>query len=173
VPEPPREVKPVRFVVVSTPSKAQVRFDGKPLGETPLSFEAPPGKTHYLQAEKAGYQRVEQELFGAEGEEKRVELILPTLKRGEGKATGFANAVSSEPGFLTVHTNPWSKVTVDGDSMGSTPLFKVRLSPGNHRLVLAPEGVGTPVSRDIVIKPGETLKLSPWGCEARHPGLLI
>ncbi|MCC6333616.1 MAG: serine/threonine protein kinase [Myxococcales bacterium] len=154
-PAPPPEAKPVRFEIVSIPPRASVRFDGKPMGETPVSFEAPAGGTHYLLAERAGYQRVEKEVVGAPGEALRVELTLPKAKRG-GKST----AVSEEPGFLTLETKPWSKVTIDREYAGSTPLFKRKLAPGAHRLVLVNEGEGLSVTRDILIKPGETLKLS-------------
>lgn len=152
---PPPEAKPVRFEIVSNPPRASVRFDGKPVGETPVTFEAPAGGTHYLLAERAGYQRVEKEVVGAPGEALRVELTLPKAKRGEKSTAG-----SEEPGFLTLETKPWSKVTIDREYAGSTPLFKRKLAPGAHRLVLVNEGEGLSVTRDILIKPGETLKLS-------------
>lgn len=38
------------------------------------------------------------------------------------------------PAFMTLDTEPWTKVVIDGEVKGSTPLFKMRLLPGAHSI---------------------------------------
>jgi serine/threonine-protein kinase len=69
-------------------------------------------------------------------------------------------ATDAAPGFLTLNTTPWSKVSIDGEPVGSTPIFKKKLSAGAHTLVLVNEGASIQKSQTVTIKPGETNKLS-------------
>jgi hypothetical protein len=62
-------------------------------------------------------------------------------------------------GWLSVKTSPWTTVFLGNESLGSTPIFKVRLQPGKHQLRLVNAGEGIDVKRDVVIEPGKTLKL--------------
>lgn len=64
-----------------------------------------------------------------------------------------------EPGFLTLDTAPWTVVYVDGDYVGSTPLYRHKLAPGAHRLTLVNEGRGIAVSEDVVIEQAHARKL--------------
>ena len=50
-------------------------------------------------------------------------------------------------------------MTVDDTRFGSTPLFKVKLRPGKHKVLLVNEGAGIRVSRSITIESGKTTKL--------------
>lgn len=43
---------------------------------------------------------------------------------------------SKEPGFLTVSSTPYATVFVDGKKKGFTPIVKLKLAPGTHRLKL-------------------------------------
>jgi hypothetical protein len=64
-----------------------------------------------------------------------------------------------EDGFLTLKTTPWAKISIAGAPYGSTPVFKLRLSPGRHVLHLVNEEAGVDVKRTVTIKSGETAKL--------------
>jgi hypothetical protein len=43
------------------------------------------------------------------------------------------------PGLLTVDTQPWTRVVVDGQVRGTTPLWKIRLLPGAHTISFSNE----------------------------------
>lgn len=66
-------------------------------------------------------------------------------------------APAGEPGFLTLETYPWTKVTEGGRSLGNTPLVRIPLSAGNHTLKL--ENPEQEISKvlTVTIKSGETL----------------
>ena len=70
-----------------------------------------------------------------------------------------AAALSPAPGFLLVVVSPWADVTVDGESMGQTPLARLSLAPGPHTVRLThPEY--QPYPRKVVVKSGETTRLA-------------
>ena len=47
------------------------------------------------------------------------------------------------PGYLSINSNPWAVLSVDGRVVGSTPQIRVRVSPGRHHLLLVREGFKT------------------------------
>ncbi len=60
-------------------------------------------------------------------------------------------AVAEGVGTLMVNSMPWSRVWVDGRSLGNTPVVNVRLAAGTHRLRLQAEGFDA-VTRTIQIR---------------------
>lgn|GEM_PF-2000609 len=73
------------------------------------------------------------------------------------------------PGFLSLNTAPWTRIEIDGDPVGSTPVFRMRLPPGAHQLALHNEAEGLVVERTVDIEPQKTLKLN-LVLGARHIG---
>jgi serine/threonine-protein kinase len=61
------------------------------------------------------------------------------------------------PGFLSLVTSPWTQVTLDGRSLGETPLVRVSLPPGNHTLRLRNTEAGIDETYEVTIRSGETL----------------
>lgn len=49
---------------------------------------------------------------------------------------------SKEPGYLTVSATPYATVFIDGKKRGITPLVKLKLAPGTHRLKLVSSADG-------------------------------
>jgi serine/threonine protein kinase len=158
-PPEPTALAPARLVLTTTPPKATVRVDGKPLGLSPQTVELAPGETHYLLIEKPGHRRVEQDVTLAPGETKELTVKLTALEGARPTATPLPAPGPAEPGFLTLETEPWTKVSVDGEPLGSTPLFKKRLPAGKHQLVLVNEGANVNEKRVVTISPNETTKL--------------
>jgi serine/threonine-protein kinase len=66
-------------------------------------------------------------------------------------------AVSPSPvlGWLLVLMKPWADVTVDGRTLGSTPLERIPLSPGSHAVILT-HPLYQPFTRRVEIRAGET-----------------
>lgn len=63
---------------------------------------------------------------------------------------------SNQPATLRVQTTPWSYVTVDGRSYGTTPQRNISLSPGRHTVVLENPDANIKKTITINLEPGET-----------------
>jgi hypothetical protein len=135
------------------------------LGKSPQEIDVSAGTKHYVQAEHRGFERTETEVTLVAGQAQTVTLTLKAFKvvavvkapPVEEKPTP---AAPEGPGYLTINTTPWTKVSVDGEPIGSTPISKRRLTAGVHKLVLVNEGDGINTTRSITIPAGENLKLS-------------
>jgi hypothetical protein len=86
----------------------------------------------------------------------------PAVEASAPPAEGEADCAdpAARPGYLTLNTVPWTSVQVDGQPMGSTPLFRQRLAPGTHRLLLVNRAAGVETTEDVEIESGRTRKLS-------------
>ena len=62
-----------------------------------------------------------------------------------------------EPAYLTVVVDPWARVDIDGTAVGETPLGKLELPAGRHRITLSNDHVVGAIRDDIVIESGESL----------------
>jgi serine/threonine-protein kinase len=71
-----------------------------------------------------------------------------------------APAVSGGPGFLTLRSEPWCEVTIDGARFGATPLVHLSMPSGKHKVLLDNEAVGAHRELALTVKPGEELKQS-------------
>ncbi len=156
--DPPTPPAPARLAVTTIPPKASVRVDGKPLDASPVEVEITPSTPHYLLVERSGYRRVEQTVTAEPGELKALTVKLEPEAKGRPAPAPALPAVTG-PGFLSLNTTPWTKVSLDGEPLGSTPIFRKKLEAGPHVLELVNEGASVAARRTIDIKPGETLKL--------------
>ncbi|HEY5946467.1 MAG TPA: serine/threonine-protein kinase [Kofleriaceae bacterium] len=59
-----------------------------------------------------------------------------------------------EPGFYSVDSKPYATIFIDDKSYGETPLFKVQLTPGKHR-IRAVRADGKSQRLSITIQPGK------------------
>lgn len=74
-------------------------------------------------------------------------------------APAVDNRVEAGFGFLNIICSPWASVSVDGDSIGLTPLAtSVELTGGRHEIVFSNPDFPQH-SRSIEIKPGDTTNL--------------
>jgi len=71
-----------------------------------------------------------------------------------------ATAGSGDKGFLSFTTFPWTRVSEGGRSLGTTPLYKVPLSPGTHVLSLENPDEGIHTTYTVTIKAGEAASRS-------------
>jgi hypothetical protein len=63
------------------------------------------------------------------------------------------------PGFLSINSSPWARLSVDGRVVGTTPQVKIRVAAGRHHLVLAREGFQTH-SAWVTVSAGGTVRLT-------------
>ncbi|NOU27545.1 MAG: protein kinase, partial [Polyangiaceae bacterium] len=60
-----------------------------------------------------------------------------------------------EPGFLTIDTYPWTRVTEGGRVIGNTPVVRASLSPGTHVISLDNPAENVHQTTTVTIKSGE------------------
>jgi len=68
-------------------------------------------------------------------------------------------AVDTAPGLLNLDASPWANITLDGRSLGETPLANVRVSAGAHLIVATNPENGKSVRRSITVVAGRTQAL--------------
>jgi serine/threonine protein kinase len=97
----------------------------------------------------------------------RAPAPMPEPPTSEGPTTTVPSPQAAEPaaepreeedGALLVVARPWADVSVDGIPRGQTPLGRIALPPGPHRVLLTHPDF-RPYPRRVVILPGETLRL--------------
>jgi eukaryotic-like serine/threonine-protein kinase len=76
----------------------------------------------------------------------------PTKKPVDPKPA--VEAAVAEPGFYSVDSKPYATIFIDDKSYGETPLFKVQLTPGKHR-IRAVRADGKSQRLSITIQPGK------------------
>jgi serine/threonine-protein kinase len=75
------------------------------------------------------------------------------------KQTTRAAPAAGGTGWLTVDARPtWAKITIDGDEIGPTPLFRHELKPGRHR-VEAVRPDGSKKVQNVVVEKGKEQKI--------------
>ncbi len=62
----------------------------------------------------------------------------------------------TRPGFFSVDSQPWATIYANGKSLGVTPLFRVKLPPGNYKF-RAVAADGRSQKFRVAIKPGRTV----------------
>jgi hypothetical protein len=60
-------------------------------------------------------------------------------------------------GDITIVVEPWARIEIDGVAVGETPLGKLTLAPGAHRITLVNDHIVGHIQDDIFIEPGESL----------------
>ena len=154
------------LVLTSDPAGAKVYSGERLLGMTPLRVSTlDPGSDYQLVVEKAGFEPSIVPLRLVKGETK--ELAVPLSKKaihrpGPGPSPGPSpgpTPPSTEDGYLTLKTIPWTQVSIGGTPYGTTPVFKIKLPPGKCVLTLVNEGAGINEKRTVEIKPGELTKV--------------
>jgi serine/threonine-protein kinase len=96
---------------------------------------------------------------GVAGIEKEaaIEKGVAIKKEAKAGAAGGAAAARRSPGvgYLNVYAEPWAKVSVDGRDVGATPLMKLALPAGSHRVRLE-HSPAAPVERMVSLTAGRT-----------------
>ena len=130
------------LVVQSRPVAARVSIDGEERGVTPLTISLPSG-AHVLEVQSG----------------KSEPRVIPlTIRAGVQTAQYIELQNVAMTGGLDIRSDPpGARVTIDGQSRGSTPLTVRDLAPGDHQVVL--EGGGRKVTQPVRIDAGITAQL--------------
>jgi serine/threonine-protein kinase len=65
-----------------------------------------------------------------------------------------------EPAYVSVNSDPWSYVIIDGTRIKTTPLRSHPIEPGRHQVVLQNPEAGLERRFEVDVDPGETKRLS-------------
>ena len=138
-----------RLMIQSVPPGARVVLDGVRVGETPLRLTTPLGR-HEIQIARSGYVPRTEHVELTERVTSRT--VNARLVRGTAAPTPASGSVDFD-------SRPrGAKVTVDGRSVGVTPIRVPELAAGNHRVQIDLAG-HKPVTSTITVVGGETTQL--------------
>lgn len=132
-----------QLVVQSRPVAARVSIDGEERGVTPLTLSLPSGA--YVLEVQSG---------------KSEPRVIPlTIQAGVQTAQYIELQNVALAGGLDVRSDPpGARVTIDGQSRGTTPVTVRDLAPGDHQVVLEASG-GRKVTQSVRIDAGITAQL--------------
>ncbi|MDP2269706.1 MAG: serine/threonine-protein kinase [Archangium sp.] len=136
------------IMVETEPAGATITIDGKTAGTAPLTLsEITPGE-HAVEAALAGYSNVKRTVTAsAEGDRLMVVLTLTKKEKAE-----------VARGKLSLSTDPWTHVSLNGRVLGDTPLIEVALPAGRHRLQLSNEQAKIDLAIEVEVKAGQVTK---------------
>jgi hypothetical protein len=167
VPENPAEVQPVpipllvAFEISSTPRSCRVllaRGSAEPesLGETgadPIRLLLDRAQSYRIKVTKPGFRSFEQAVTFEEGS--ATLAMAPELDREEGRPHP-PPPPPGQMGKLTVITQPWTMVYVNGRRVKQTPLLNHDLPAGRYQLTLLNQDVGIRHTEMVIIQAGRT-----------------
>jgi eukaryotic-like serine/threonine-protein kinase len=129
---------PASLIVKTTPTGAQIRISGRDAGaRSPTVLRALPGGTKVeLIASMDGHHDDHFTVELAPGEVKEIHRRLVSKPRAKRPRPPRRPRPSTGHGTLTINAKPWAVVYIDGKRVGVTPLFKLKVSAGQHKLRL-------------------------------------
>ncbi len=101
-----------------------------------------------------------------EPEARAIDVDAPPKKKletGTGKRVRRAPKATPppvDPAFVSVNSDPWSYVEIDGRRIKTTPLRAHRIEPGKHRIILRNPEAGLERRLEVDLAPGERKRLS-------------
>lgn len=130
--------------VSTTPPGAKILLDGRDTGKTtPADIDGlKPGVSYRVKTVMAGFAPYEEPVSVKPGGRVSVEAVL-----------------ARQYGVLNVNATPWANVVVDDEPKGATPLANVKLTAGEHLLVLENPKLGLKKKIKVKIKPDETTRV--------------
>lgn len=145
-----------------------VYIDGQRVGDTPVTTTVSPG-SHELRLDAPGYDSLTKHFDLGESGEMVLELE-PQRRRSTSTSTSISSPSSSSapapapspsatPGHLTLTTQPWTTIYLDGKPLGRTPI-KLTLTPGRHDIQLVGQDQRTRKTLTLDVTAGQQSNLS-------------
>ncbi|MGE0790726.1 MAG: serine/threonine-protein kinase [Sandaracinaceae bacterium] len=91
---------------------------------------------------------------------------------GETDAGDDSEAVGGARATITVNARPWASVTLDGRSLGNTPVRAVAVRAGTHTIELRNEYLAAPLTRRFELAPGAHASVFA-NLEDEHPTIQV
>jgi hypothetical protein len=134
--------------VTSEPAGASVFVNGRLAGATPVAVKGLGAGTYALRIEKAGF-----------------EAVAHTIDVPVTGARVHEHLQAAPTGSISVNVNPkGAEVLLDGEFMGSTPLFLPKVVAGVHELVVRKTNYKT-YTEKLEIAAGDTLEYAGFALE--------
>ncbi len=143
---------PAKIQVSTLPESALVYIDGKKRGKSPITLiDLAPGN-HDIVAKIPGRPDAVQNVTVASGENKKIELVFHNRNLKKIKTP-------TEPAVLSINSEPWSHVTLDGKPFGTTPILNRSIPPGRHTVVLTNPVRNLSSKVAFSVKPGQQKRI--------------
>jgi len=174
---PPIEVASGTFTVnvTSTPSGAMVTVrepghpESVPVGTTPLTTQMPNNRATEVSILLAGYREHKRLVVApANGGPVNLDVALSKKAGGGNPIPGPGPLIQDPPppivdtgahGYLSVNTNPWTVVHVDGKSVGNTPVVRLRVKAGRHTVLMENRDLGKRRKKTINVRRDEHVRI--------------
>ncbi|MDX2052448.1 MAG: protein kinase [Polyangiaceae bacterium] len=74
-----------------------------------------------------------------------------------GSSVAGASAPEPVPSLVTIDSTPWSYVTINGKSLGATPIIGLKLDAGTYQIHLKNPELGLSATYPVVVRPGQNV----------------
>ncbi len=147
------------LLIVSTdPEASRVILDGNEFeGPYPLEIRTSAGE-HRLVATRNGYKQATRTVDLPGGEVTELELELERDRGGRGMNMNMMVEAMGGSGQLTFDARPWCNVSIDGRSVGQTPIVNRTLPAGSHRIRCVNPDLNVNRTLTVQINAGETTR---------------
>lgn len=158
-PAPDKTTGAATLQIEPTPAGARVFIDGKPAGTAPLALsDLPTDRTIRVRLTMSGRRAFQQEVRLRPGAVLALRPHLaPRTRPPRGKRP---RPEPRRPGTLSINSEPWSVVTIDGARVGNTPLIGYSLPAGRHTVTLRNPPRQLSATRGVTVRPGQETKIS-------------
>jgi serine/threonine protein kinase len=146
---PPPGAKRAVYSLRSSPSGARFFLDGAPVGG---SVQLEPGRSYELVARLAGHNDWNEQLEPSSGEKR---TVTARLTRREAEVRPPPTDAKAR---LTIDSEPWAVVFLDGEKIGQTPLSDVVIPAGTHQIRLVNSELSATKTLEIDAKPGQVIR---------------
>lgn len=158
--ETPLGENEARLRLTTDPPTATVSIDGvEQEGTSPYVLRLEAGSRRIV-VSRAGYRSSEQRIELPATETTELNVDLERI-RGEGRSQMtmvMTPAPSGAPGTLTFDARPWCNVSIDGRSVGQTPIVNRSLPPGRHRIRCTNPELGATENLSVTIESGQATR---------------
>lgn len=151
------------LTVTTDPESATVTIAGETYdGGSPYEIRLPSGETE-VRVARDGYESVVREIDLPGGREVELPVELERIRRRGGgtmrrQTMDDTPEPAGGPGQLTFDARPWCNVTIDGRSLGQTPIVNHTLPSGRHRVTCSNPELGVTRNIPVTIQPGQTTR---------------
>ncbi len=155
-PPPPPQHAWITVWITSKPAGADVYLDDRKLpssGGKTMAFQ-PQGSTLEVECRLAGYRPAKLRI-NFDGKTTTARCVLEKLA---GAPSTDSQPPAAAPGLLSVTSDPYATIYVDGTQLGDTPLFRSKVPAGRHT-VRAVRGDGREKSFPVEIEAGKERNL--------------